>query len=68
MDSVFDNLTTSHRLKAIMAIRAITQSEIAKLLDCTDETIRNRLRADTWDINDLKKIVARYGIDLNDLI
>ena len=68
MSGLFEGLNTSDKIKAFKALRKVTDVELAKLLGVSDETIRNWLKADTWDINDLKQIAAQYDIELNDLI
>ncbi len=68
MNGIFENLTTSGKLKAFLAINGITQTKIGDLLGVSLETIRNRMVDDRWDINDLKKIATEYKIDVTELI
>ncbi len=68
MNGIFENLTTSGKLKAFLAINGITQTKIGDLLGVSLETIRNRMVDDRWDINDLKKIATEYKIDVPELI
>jgi transcription initiation factor TFIIIB Brf1 subunit/transcription initiation factor TFIIB len=68
MNGIFENLTTSGKLKAFLAINSITLTKIADLLGVTLETIRNRMADDRWDVNDLKKIAAEYKVEITDLI
>uniref|UniRef100_A0A6M3LL85 Putative sigma-70 region domain containing protein n=1 Tax=viral metagenome TaxID=1070528 RepID=A0A6M3LL85_9ZZZZ len=68
MNGIFENLTTSGKLKAFLAINGITLTRIADLLGVTLETIRNRMADDRWDVNDLKKIAAEYKVEIHDLI
>jgi hypothetical protein len=68
MNGIFENLTTSGKLKAFLAINNITLTKIADLLGVTLETIRNRMADDRWDVNDLKKIAAEYKVEITDLI
>ncbi len=68
MSGLFEGLNTSEKIKAFKALRKVSDVDLAGLLGVSDETIRNWLKADTWDINDLKKIVAKYQIEISDLI
>lgn len=68
MNSLFEGLNTSGKIRALMATRNISQIDLAALLDCTDETVRNWLKADRWDKNDLIKIADKFDINVHDLI
>jgi uncharacterized protein YjcR len=68
MNGLFEGLNTSDKIRAFKALRKVSDVDLSKLLGVSDETIRNWLKADTWDINDLKKISAEYGVELKDLI
>jgi transcriptional regulator with XRE-family HTH domain len=68
MEELFKGLNTSEKVRLFMAAKGISKVELATLLTVSDETIRNWLKADTWDLNDLKKISAKYGVELTDLI
>jgi transcriptional regulator with XRE-family HTH domain len=68
MNGILESLNTTEKIKAILAVKNITQIDIATLLGVTPETIRNRMIASRWDIEDLKKIAAKCEIEITDLI
>lgn len=68
MESIFDELDQSGKVRVFMTAQRISQADIAKVLDCTPETISNRMRTGRWVVADLKKIADHYGRPLTDLI
>jgi len=68
MEELFKGLNTSEKVRLLMATKNASKVDVAKLLAVTDETIRNWMKANTWDINDLKKIANEYGVEVTDLI
>jgi hypothetical protein len=68
MNGIFQNLDTSGKVKALLALKNVTHVEISNLLGVTPETIRNRMVDKRWDIEDLKKIAKRCEIDVTELI
>jgi len=68
MSAIFEDLTTSNKLRAFLAIKGITIISIAELLGVTSATIQNRLNSNQWKIDDLKKIAETHGVDITDLI
>jgi len=68
MSDIFNDLNTSDKIRAFMAIRKIDQIDIANLLDLTTETIRQRLNANRWEVGELQKIADRYEVKITDLI
>jgi broad-specificity NMP kinase len=68
MESVFEGLDQSRKIKVFLAAKAITQAELAIVMRCTPETITNRMKSGKWDITDLKKVAEHYQVELNDLI
>uniref|UniRef100_A0A6M3JWX2 Putative DNA binding, helix-turn-helix domain containing protein n=1 Tax=viral metagenome TaxID=1070528 RepID=A0A6M3JWX2_9ZZZZ len=68
MESIFEGLDQSRKMKVFLAAKNITQSDLATAMKCTPETISNRMKSGKWDITDLKKVAEYYGVDLTDLI
>lgn len=63
MDDILEGLNASGKLKVVMTAKNKTQADIADILGVTRETINNRLEADRWLLNDLKKIASVLEID-----
>jgi len=68
MNGILEGLDTSSKIKALMATRNLVQYDIALLLGITTETVRQRMNANRWEVNDLKKMADAYGIDVTDLV
>lgn len=68
MQEIFKGLSTAEKIRLLLATKDVSKRELGSLLGVTDETIRNWMKADTWDLNDLKKVAAEYGVELTDLI
>lgn len=68
MNGILKDANTSQKIKALMGRRGLRQNDIAKLLNLTTETIRQRIKADRWEIGELKKIADAYRLDISDLI
>ena len=68
MNTVFYGLDTSDRIRGIIASRGKTQVELGKLLGLTPETISARMKYNKWEVEELKKIAAEFGIETADLI
>jgi len=68
MNTVFNGLDTSDRIRGIIASRGKTQVELGKLLGLTPETISARMKYNKWEVEELKKIATEYGIETSDLI
>ncbi len=68
MNTVFNGLDTSNRIKGILASRGKTQVELGRLLGLTPETISARMKYNKWDVEELKKIAVEFGIETADLI
>ncbi len=68
MDTIFNGLNTSEKIRLLMASKDVTKTELGKLLGVTDETVRNWMRADAWDKNDLIKVAEHLGVGISDLI
>ncbi len=65
MDLILEGLSTSSKIKALMSSRTpeVTNLDLAILLDVTEQTIRNWIKADKWPSTCLKKIAETYEID-----
>ncbi|MDP3980433.1 MAG: helix-turn-helix transcriptional regulator [Chlamydiota bacterium] len=63
MNDFLEGVNASGKLRAVMAVKNKTQADIAVILGVTRETINNRLEADRWLLNDLKKIASVLEID-----
>lgn len=63
MDGFLESETASGKIKALMGSQDVSQKELAAYLGVTDETIRNRLAANRWDVKDLIRIAKKFGID-----
>ena len=61
-------LDTSGKIKVLLTAKDKTQADLATLLEVTRETINNRIEANRWHVEDLKKISEAYGIEITDLI
>lgn len=59
---------TSHKIKALLALNGATQESLAPLLDVHSITIYNRMKNNSWSVDDLNRIAGHYGIDPKDLI
>ena len=68
MDSIFDGLDQSSKIRVFLTAKGITQAEFATAMKCTPETISNRMKSGKWDITDLKKVADHYQVELTDLI
>jgi hypothetical protein len=68
MDSVFEGLDQSRKIKVFLAAKKITQADFAIAMKCTPETISNRMKSGKWDVTDLKKVAEHYKVELTDLI
>uniref|UniRef100_A0A6M3JE36 Putative DNA binding, helix-turn-helix domain containing protein n=1 Tax=viral metagenome TaxID=1070528 RepID=A0A6M3JE36_9ZZZZ len=68
MNSIFAGLDTAGKIKALMAIKGITQPELAKVMGVSLGTIGNRFESGRWTLNELKRIAVEYNIEVNDLI
>ena len=68
MQEIFKGLSTTEKIRLLLATKDVSKKELGTLLGVTDETIRNWMRKDEWDLNDLKKIAAEYCVELIDLI
>jgi transcriptional regulator with XRE-family HTH domain len=68
MESIFEELGQSRKIKVFLAAKNITQSDFATAMGCTPETISNRMKSGKWDITDLKKVAKHYQVELTDLI
>ncbi len=68
MNTVFNGLDTSNRIRGILASRGKTQVELGKLLSLTPETISARMKNNKWEVEELKIIAAEYGVETADLI
>jgi DNA-binding XRE family transcriptional regulator len=55
MESIFEGLDQSRKMKVFLAAKAITQAQLATVMGCAPETITNRMKSGKWDITDLKK-------------
>ena len=63
MDGFLESETASGKIKALMGAQDVSQKELAAFLGVTDETIRNRLAANRWDVKDLVRMAKKFGID-----
>jgi hypothetical protein len=68
MESIFEGLDQSRKMKVFLAAKAITQAQLATVMGCAPETITNRMKSGKWDITDLKKVAEHYKVELTDLI
>ena len=68
MESIFEGLGQSRKMKVFIAAKDITQADLAKVMGCTPETITNRMKSGRWDVTDLKKVAEHYKVELTDLI
>jgi len=63
-----EEMTTSMKIRGLLASRGWTQTNLSEYLDCTRETISNRLRADNWSVKDLKRIAECFNEDVSRLL
>ncbi len=68
MNNILEGLDTAGKVKALMAVRGVTQLELAKVMGVSLGTIGNRFEVGRWTLDELKKIAAEYKIEVNDLI
>jgi DNA-binding Xre family transcriptional regulator len=68
LNNFFEGLDTSGKLRLLMAAKNMSASDLAKLLDCTRETINHRFEANRWRVNDLQKIAVVLEVKPQDLI
>ncbi len=68
MNSIFNGLDTSDRIKGIISSRGKTQGDLAALLKLTPETISARMKNNLWKVEELKIIAIEYGVETTDLI
>lgn len=59
---------TSHKIKALLALNGLTMDSLAPLLDVHVITIYNRMKANSWSVEDINKIAVHHNIDPKDLI
>lgn len=60
-------MTTTGKIKMIMAARDITQKELAAKLGITQATLSGKFKLDNWRESDLKKIAAICNCDYKSL-
>lgn len=68
MSSILDGLSTTQKLKALMASRGVTHTDLAEVLGVSVPTIGNRFEVNRWNVEDLKKIATAYGVEVTDLV
>ena len=68
MNNILEGVDTTGKVRALMITRNIQQTEMANLLDVTEETIRNRFKRGDWHLKELQVIAAKYNIEVSDLI
>lgn len=59
---------TSHKIKALLALNGQTMDVLAPLLGVHVTTIYNRMKSNSWAVDDVNKIAAHHKIDPKDLI
>lgn len=60
-------VTTTAKIKMIMAARDITQKELAAKLGITQPTLSGKFKLDDWRESDLKKIASICNCDYKTL-
>jgi transcriptional regulator with XRE-family HTH domain len=68
MGNLLEGCNTSEKIRALMASRRVTQTEMGELLGVSQATIINRFADNRWDVKELEAIAAKYGVDKSDLI
>jgi len=68
MSTLLDGCSTSSKIRALLASRGATQTDLSKLLGVSRETVINRLNDNRWDVKELETIAKAYGIEKQDLI
>jgi hypothetical protein len=68
MNTVFNGLNTSERIRGILASRGRTHAELGRLLKLTEPTISARMKMNKWEVEELKIIAAAYNVEMNDLV
>jgi hypothetical protein len=59
---------TSHKIKALLALKGLTMDTLAPLLNVHPMTVYNRMKANSWSVDDLNKIAGYHNIDPKELI
>jgi len=59
---------TSHKIKSLLALNGLNMDTLAPLLDVHVITIYNRMKGNSWSVDDIKKIAAHHKVDPKDLI
>ena len=68
MNNILEGLDTAGKVKALMAVRGVNQTELAATMGVSIGTIGNRFEKNDWEVSELRKIAAAYGIDVTDLV
>jgi transcriptional regulator with XRE-family HTH domain len=68
MNGLLQGLSTSQKIKALLASRGISRSRLADTLGVHHQTIFYRLKHDRWDTRTIKKIAEAYNVRPEELI
>lgn len=68
MNSILDGLGTSQKIKALMAVKGITQQALADTVGVSLGTIQNRFEHGQWTVAEVREIAAEYGVNIQDLL
>ena len=68
MNNILEGLDTAGKVKALMAVRGVNQTELSKTMGVSLGTVTNRFDKNDWEVSELRKIAAAYGVELTDLI
>jgi len=71
MNGILEGLDTTGKIKVLMAAKGITQVDLSKVTGLSLGTISNRFdpeKKDQWRMDELKKIVDAYQVELTDII
>ena len=68
MNSILDGLGTSQKIKALMAVKGITQQALADTVGVSLWTIQNRFEHGQWTVAEVREIAAEYGVNIQDFL
>jgi hypothetical protein len=68
MESFIASANTSHKIKALLASKGMAADTLSPILDVHTVTIYNRMKNNSWSVDDINKIAEFHKIDPKDLI
>jgi len=68
MENTNNKPDTSHKIKSLLALNGKNMDTLAPLLGVHVITIYNRMKSNSWSVDDINKIAAHHNIDPKDLI